>query len=147
MTESLDPRERAILDAVEGVASGQLSRTEFLRRAGVLGLSAGVIGSVLAASGKATAADLVSARAHAGETVRMLIAAEGDEKGVKDKTADFEKTTGIKLQTTALGVGPLLEKANQSIKAKDATYDVIMVLGFNLTARYIVRRSNRGMQR
>ena len=130
MTESLDRHDMAVMKAVQEVASGQLSRTEFLRRAGILGLSATTIGAVLAAAGKATAADLVNARAYAGETVRMLIAAEGDEKGIKDKTAAFEKATGIKLETTALAVGPLLEKANQSIKAADASYDVIMVLGF-----------------
>lgn len=130
MTESLDRQDMAVLKAVQGVASGQLSRTEFLRRAGILGLSATTVGAVLAAAGQATAADLANARAHAGETVRMLIVAEGDEKGIKDKTAAFEKATGIKLETTALAVGPLLEKANQSIKAPSATYDVIMVIGF-----------------
>ncbi|RDI73756.1 Bacterial extracellular solute-binding protein [Gaiella occulta] len=130
MNVSFDRHDTAIMDAVEGVASGQLSRSDFLRRAGMLGLSAATIGAVLAAAGKATAADLVDARAFAGDTVRMLIVAEGDEKGIKDKTPAFEKATGIKLQTTALPVGPLLEKANQSIKAPDATYDVIMVLGF-----------------
>jgi multiple sugar transport system substrate-binding protein len=130
MNGSFDRTDQAIIDAVEGVASGQLSRTQFLRRAGALGLSATTIGAVLAAAGKATAADLADARAFAGETVRMLIAAEGDEKGIKDRTPAFEKATGIKLQTTALPVGPLLEKANQSIKAPSATYDVIMVLGF-----------------
>lgn len=130
MRESLDRQDTAILRAVQGVSSGQLSRTEFLRRAGVLGLSATAIGAVLAAAGKATAADLVNARAYAGQTVRMLIAAEGDQKGIMDKTSAFEQATGIKLQTTALAVGPLLEKANQSIKAPTASYDVIMVLGF-----------------
>ena len=133
MTESLDRQEMAILDAVQGVASGQLSRTEFLRRAGILGLSATTIGAVLAGAGKATAADLVNARAYAGQTVRMLIPAEGDQKGVADKTAAFEKATGIKLETTALAVGPLLEKANQSIKASNANYDVIGVLGFSVS--------------
>jgi multiple sugar transport system substrate-binding protein len=133
MTGSFDRREQAIIDAVQGVASGQLSRSDFLRRGAALGLSATTIAAVLAAAGKATAADKAAARAFAGETVRMLIAAEGDEKGIKDKTPEFEKATGIKLETTALAVGPLLEKANQSIKAPSATYDVIMVLGFSVS--------------
>lgn len=130
MTEELDRRDAAIMDAIEGMATGQMSRANFVKRAGALGLSASAIGATLAAAGKATAADYSAARAFAGTTVNMLIAAEGDDKGVKDKTANFEKTTGIKLKTTALGVGPLLEKANQSIKASNASYDAIMVLGF-----------------
>ena len=130
MTMDFDGHDKAITNAVEGVASGQLSRSDFLVRAGILGLSATTIGAVLAAAGKATAADLVNARAYAGETVRMLIVAEGDEKGIKDKTAAFEKATGIKLELTALPVGSLVEKANQSIKAPTASYDVINVLGF-----------------
>ena len=130
MTMDFDGHDKAITNAVEGVASGQLSRSDFLVRGGILGLSATTIGAVLAAAGKATAADLVNARAYAGETVRMLIVAEGDEKGIKDKTAAFEKATGIKLELTALPVGSLVEKANQSIKAPTASYDVINVLGF-----------------
>ena len=130
MAMDFNRHNETLMDAVEGVATGQLSRSDFLVRAGMLGLSATTIGAVLAAAGKATAADLANARAFAGETVRMLIVAEGDEKGIKDKTAEFEKATGIKLEMTALPVGSLVEKTNQSIKAPTASYDVINVLGF-----------------
>jgi multiple sugar transport system substrate-binding protein len=130
MSESFDRNDAAIMDAIEGMAAGSLSRGDFVKRAGALGLSMSTIGVILSAAGKATAADLQAARAFAGTTVNMLIAAEGDEKGVKDKTAAFEQLTGIKLNTTALPVGPLLQKANQSVKAPSATYDAIMVLGF-----------------
>lgn len=128
MSERLDPRDATTMDAIEGLASGELSRNEFVKRMAALGFSATAIGGILTAAGKAYAGG--QAQPFAGTTVNMLIAAEGDEKGVKDKTSDFEKLTGIKLKTTALPVGPLLEKANLSIKASDATYDVIMVLGF-----------------
>jgi multiple sugar transport system substrate-binding protein len=133
MSESIDRHDAAVLNAIEGVATGELSRADFVKRAGALGLSASTIGAILVAAGKATAADHGAARAFAGETVNMLIAAEGDEKGVKDKTPQFEKLTGINLKTTALVVGPLLEKANLSVKASSATYDVIMVLGFSVS--------------
>jgi multiple sugar transport system substrate-binding protein len=133
MSESIDRRDAETLDAIEGLASGQLSRDDFVKRAALLGLSASATGAILAAAGKASAADSRAARAYQGQTVNMLIAAEGDEKGVKDKTPEFEKATGITLKTTALVVGPLLEKANQSVKASSATYDVIMVLGFSVS--------------
>ena len=130
MTEELDRRDEAIMNAIQGMVTGEVSRADFVKRAGALGLSASAVGAMLVAAGKATAADAGAARAFAGETVNMLIAAEGDEKGIKDKTPAFEKLTGIKLKTTALAVVPLLAKANQSIKAPNASYDVIMVLGF-----------------
>jgi ABC-type glycerol-3-phosphate transport system substrate-binding protein len=130
MSESMDRGDAEVVYAIEDVAAGRISREQFIKKAGALGISAGAIGAMLAIAGKGTAADLREVRRYAGETVNMLVAAEGDEKGVKDKTPDFEKLTGIKLNTTALAVGPLLEKANQSIKAPTATYDAIMVLGF-----------------
>ena len=54
----LDPGD----DIVGGLVSGQMSRDEFIRRAGLLGLSATAIGGMLAAAGKATAADERAAR-------------------------------------------------------------------------------------
>jgi multiple sugar transport system substrate-binding protein len=115
---------------IDGLVSGEMSREQFIRRATLLGLSTAAIGGMLAAAGKATAADLRAAGALAGTTVSILVAAEGDDKGVKDKIGEIKKRFGIDVKMTALAVGPLLEKANQNLKAPTSSYDAIMVLGF-----------------
>ena len=74
---------------IEGLVSGEMSRDQFIRRATLLGISATAIGGMLAATGKATAADLGAARSLAGSTVNLLVAAEGDEKGVRDKIGEM----------------------------------------------------------
>jgi multiple sugar transport system substrate-binding protein len=132
VTDGLDRRDAAIIDAMEGMVTGQMSRGDFVKRAGALGLSASVIAGMLAAAGKATAADKVAARAFAGTTVNILIAAEGDDKGVHDKVAEVKKRFGIDLKYTALPVGPLIQKANQNLKAPTSSFDAIMVLGFSV---------------
>ena len=113
---------------IEGLVSGEMSRDQFIRRATLLGISATAIGGMLAATGKATAADLGAARSLAGSTVNLLVAAEGDEKGVRDKIGEMKKRFGIDVKMTALAVGPLIEKSNQSFKAPTGTYDAVMVL-------------------
>ena len=133
MSESIDRGEGEAVHAIEDLAAGRINREQFIKKAGALGISAGAIGAMLAVAGRGQAADLRNLRRYAGETVNMLIAAEGDEKGVADKTPDFEKLTGIKLKTTALPVVPWTQKANASVKAPTATYDVIMVLGFSVS--------------
>ena len=117
---------------IDGLVSGEMSREQFIRRATLLGISATAIGGMLAATGKATAADLAAARSLAGSTVNLLVAAEGDEKGVRDKIGEMKKRFGIDVKMTALAVGPLIEKSNQSFKAPSGTYDAVMVLGFTV---------------
>jgi len=130
MSESMDRRDGATMDAVQELVSGQLSRQDFVRRAAAMGLSASTIGAILAGAGKASAAEQ---RRFAGSTVNILIAAEGDEKGVHDKVGEIKQRFGIDLKYTALPVGPLLTKANQSLNAPTSAYDAIMVLGFSVT--------------
>ena len=119
-------------DIVGGLVTGQMGRDEFIKRAALLGLSATAIGGMLAAAGKATAGDLRSASHLAGGTVNLLIPAEGADKGVRDKLGEIKKRFGIDVKVTALGVGPLIEKTNQSVKAATGTYDAISVLGFTV---------------
>jgi hypothetical protein len=114
MSESIDRPDGATMDAIEGLVSGQMSRQDFVKRAAALGLSASTIGAILAGAGKASAAEQ---RRFAGQTVNILIAAEGDDKGVHDKVGEIKKRFGIDLKYTALPVGPLIEKANQNLKA------------------------------
>ena len=121
-------------DIIDGLVRGEISREQFIKRAGLLGLTAAGIGGVLSAAGKATAGDRHAARSLAGGKVNLLVAAEGDEKGVQDKLGFIKQTYGIDVHMTALPVGPLLEKANQSVKASTGTYDAIMVLGFVVAA-------------
>jgi multiple sugar transport system substrate-binding protein len=121
------------MDVVGELVTGQLSREDFIKRAGMLGFSMTAIGGMLAAAGKATAADYELAKQFAGATVSILIAAEGDEKGVRDKTATIKQRFGITLKTTALPVGPLIEKANQNLKAPTSSFDAMMVLGFTVS--------------
>ena len=82
-------------EMIGGLVSGETSREEFIKRAGMLGLSATAIGGMLLAAGKATAADARAARGLAGDTVNLLIAAEGDEKGVsRTRSAEIKKRSG-----------------------------------------------------
>ena len=130
----LNSSDNATKGVIEQLVSGQITRDQFIKRAGILGISAAGIGGVLVGAGRATAADRVAARGLAGGTVNMLVAAEGDEKGVKDKIAEIKKSLGIDVKLTALPVGPLIEKTNQSVKASSGTFDVIEVLGFTVSA-------------
>lgn len=132
MTDGPDRRDAAIFDAIEGMVTGQMSRNDFVKRAGALGLSASAIAGILVGAGKASAADQRRARQFAGTTVNILVAAEGDDKGVHDKVGEIKKRFGIDLKYTALAVGPLIEKANQNLKAPTSSYDAIMVLGFTV---------------
>jgi multiple sugar transport system substrate-binding protein len=119
-------------DIVGGLVSGQMSRDEFVKRAGFLGISASAIGGMLVAAGKATAADERAARGLAGGTVNLLIPAEGADKGVREKIGEMKKRLGVDVKMTALAVGPLIQKLDQSVKAPTGTYDAISVLGFTV---------------
>src|SRR5690348_4164819 len=130
MSESIDRPDAATMDAIEGLVSGQTSRQDFVKRATALGLSASTIGAILAGAGKASAAET---RRFAGQTVNILIAAEGDDRGVHDKVGEVKQRFGIDLKYTALAVGPLIAKANQNLNAPTSSYDAMMVLGFTVT--------------
>ncbi len=137
MTEYIDHRDAEVIDAIERVVTGEMTRGDFVKRATVLGLSASAIGGILAAAGgrvETAGASLAgSAQPFAGQTVSILVAAEGDDKGVKDKIPEIKKRFGIDVKMTALAVGPLLEKANQNLKAPTSSFDAIMVLGFSVS--------------
>jgi multiple sugar transport system substrate-binding protein len=130
MDERIERRDEAAGDAVGGLVSGEMSRDDFIRRMGLLGFSATAIGGMLAAAGKAEAA---AERRFAGQTVHILVAAEGDDKGVADKIPDMKKKLGIDVKMTALPVGPLNEKLSQNVKAPTSSFDAIMVLGFTVS--------------
>lgn len=127
-------RSDASGSVIEGLVSGALSRDQFIKRAGLLGLSASALGGMLVAAGQATASDRRAARGLAGSTVNLLVPAEGAQLGVQDKMAEMKKRFGIDVKMTALPVGPLLEKGGQSIKSSSGTYDLISVLGFTVAA-------------
>jgi multiple sugar transport system substrate-binding protein len=117
---------------VTGLAAGQMSRDEFIKRAVGAGLSVTAIGGMLAAAGVANAGDLREARRLAGGTVNFLVPAEGAQVGVQDKFSYIKKQFGIDVKMTALPVGPLNEKLSASVKASTGTYDLISVLGFTV---------------
>ena len=131
MDEHLDGHGEARMDAIDGLVTGEMSRDDFIKRAALLGLSASAIGGILAAAGKADAA---TGRAFAGQTVSILVAAEGDDKGVRDKIPEIKRRFGIDVKMTALPVGPLNEKLSQNVKAPTSSFDAIMVLGFTVSA-------------
>lgn len=128
----IDHRDDATHDIIGRLVSGEMGRDEFIKRAGLLGLSATAIGGMLTAVGKATASDTRAAARLAGGTVNLLVPAEGAEKGVRDKFGEIKQRFGIDVKMTALPVGPLIEKTNQSVKASTGTYDAISVLGFTV---------------
>src|SRR5580765_1883713 len=101
MDEHLDRRDGATMDLIDSLVTGEMGRDDFFKRMAVLGFSASAIGGILAAAGKADAA---AGRAFAGTTVNILIAAEGDDLGVKDKIGEIKKRFGIDLKYTALAV-------------------------------------------
>ena len=113
--DELEPTE----SLVGGLVSGRTSRDEFIKRAGMLGLSATAIGGMLAAAGKATAGDLHEARRLAGSTVNLLVPAEGAQLGVQEKMAYMKKQFGIDVKMTALPVGPLNEKLSAERQGVD----------------------------
>jgi hypothetical protein len=80
---------------IDELVSGDMSREQFIRRASLLGISATAVGGMLAAAGKATAADLRVAGALAGGTVNLLVPAEGAEKGIQDKFGEIKSRVGI----------------------------------------------------
>src|SRR2546427_7246849 len=131
MDEHLDRRDGATMDGIEGLVTGEMSRDDFIKKMALLGFSASAIGGMLAAAGKADAA---AGRAFAGKTISILVAAEGDDKGVHDKIGEIKKRFGINLKVTALPVGPLNEKLSQNVKAPKSSFDAIMVLGFTVSA-------------
>jgi len=131
MDEHLDGHGQARMEAVEGLVTGGISRDDFIKRATLLGFSASAIGGMLAAAGKADAA---AGRQFAGKTISILVAAEGDDKGVRDKIPEIKRRFGIDVKMTALPVGPLNEKLSQNVKAPTSSFDAIMVLGFTVSA-------------
>jgi ABC-type glycerol-3-phosphate transport system substrate-binding protein len=131
MDEHIDRQDGATADAIGGLVSGEISRETFVKRMALLGFSASAIGGMLAAAGKA---DASAGRAFAGKTVSILVAAEGDDKGVQDKIPFIKKQFGIDVKMTALPVGPLNEKLSQNVKAPTSSFDAIMVLGFTVSA-------------
>jgi len=131
MDEHIDRRDAEAGDAIGDLVTGSMSRDDFIRRMTLLGFSATAIGGMLAGAGKAEAA---TDRSFAGKTVSILVAAEGDEKGVKDKIPTIKQRYGIDVKMTALPVGPLNEKLSQNVKAPTSSFDAIMVLGFTVSA-------------
>jgi len=131
MDEHIDRRDAEAGDAIGDLVSGAMSRDDFIRRMGMLGFSATAIGGMLTAAG---VADAATDRRLAGKSVSILVAAEGDDKGVHDKIPDIKKKLGIDVKMTALPVGPLNEKLSQNIKAPTSSFDAIMVLGFTVSA-------------
>jgi multiple sugar transport system substrate-binding protein len=131
MDEHIERHEEASVDAIGGLVSGEISRDVFIKRMTLLGFSATAIGGMLAAAGKA---DASAGRAFAGKTVHILVAAEGDDKGVQDKIPYIKQKFGIDVKMTALPVGPLNEKLSQNVKAPTSSFDAIMVLGFTVSA-------------
>ena len=108
MDEHLDRRGEARMEAIEGLVTGEMTRDDFIKRAALLGFSASAIGGMLAAAGKADAA---AGRAFAGQTVSILVAAEGDDKGVRDKIPEIKKRFGIDVKMTALPGRPAEREA------------------------------------
>lgn len=131
MDEHLDRRDGATMHGIEGLVTGEMSRDDFIKKMALLGFSASAIGGMLAAAGKA---DASAGRAFAGKTISILVAAEGDDKGVRDKIPEIKRRFGIDVKMTALPVGPLNEKLSQNVKAPTSSFDAIMVLGFTVSA-------------
>src|SRR2546428_11790523 len=114
MDEHLDRRDGATMDGIEGLVTGEMSRDDFIKKMALLGFSASAIGGMLAAAGKADAA---AGRAFAGKTISILVAAEGDDKGVRDKISEIKKRVGIDVKMAALPAGPLNEQLSPNVKA------------------------------
>jgi multiple sugar transport system substrate-binding protein len=133
MDEHIERRDAEAGDAIADLVTGAMSRDDFIKRMTLLGFSASTIGAMLIGAGKAEAG---TERRFAGQTVSILVAAEGDEKGVQDKIPTIKKRYGIDVKMTALANVPLQAKTAQNLKAPTSAYDAIMVLGFTV-AQYV----------
>lgn len=144
--------------AIADVLAGRMSRRDFVRRAGLLGLSGSAIAAVVAACGGTTASGSAATTAapatsapsasasmapsaaagfdpmkYAGEKVRVAIVdGERDEAGLKDKIGDIKATMGIDVELTTMALGALLESNNQNLRAPESAFDVLHVLGFSV---------------
>ncbi len=136
MSEHIDRRDAEVVEAIEDVVAGRMDRQDFVKRLTALGIGATALGGMLTALGNAELAAAATGgggKPYDGQTVTMLVAAEGDEKGVQDKAGEIKERFGINLKVTALAVGPLIEKANQAFKAPTSPFDIVNVLGFSVS--------------
>jgi ABC-type glycerol-3-phosphate transport system substrate-binding protein len=156
-------RNDAVEEAVRSVIAGDISRREFLRKAAILGLSAGVVGAVLAACGAtpagspaasgtpgvtpggtaaggvtptagATAGAAFDPRKYAGTKLGILMTGdENDHRALGENLAALKEETGIELEITSPALGPLIEKTLQNLKAERSSFELINYLGFLTT--------------
>jgi multiple sugar transport system substrate-binding protein len=111
---------------------GRLTRREVFQRAGSLGLSAAMLGSLLgAAPARAAGYD---PKKYAGTKLSILMTGdENDHRALGDLLPQLEAETGIKLEITSPALGALIEKTLQNLKADRSSFELIEYLGFLTT--------------
>ena len=116
--------------ALQGLTEGHLGK-----RTAMVGLSAALLASTIAAPGAILAQDAgtVDPMKCAGATVNIaLVAGERDELGLLDKEAEIEAATGVNLEIATEALGDLIASNNQNLEAPESSVDIMHVLGFTV---------------
>jgi len=105
------------------------------RRTAMVGLSAALLASTIAAPGAVLAQDagMVDPMKCAGATVNIaLVAGERDELGLLDKEAEIEAATGVNLEISTEALGDLNASNNQNLEAPESSVDIMHMIGFTV---------------
>jgi ABC-type glycerol-3-phosphate transport system substrate-binding protein len=140
VSEKLTPSGHGLSEALQAVLDGRINRREFLRRAGLAGVSSAAAASLLsrtvaaqsAAPGGAGSFDPMR---YAGTRLSVLVrSGETDERGLQDKIPEVRDRFGIEMEVNTLELGPLLEKTAQVVTEPESPYDIISVVAIQVPA-------------
>ncbi len=125
-------------DTKPGRTEGGSGRRGLRQRTLAVGMAAVAIGSVLGtgavvAQSPATSGGTFDPMACAGKTVRIaLVDGERDDLGLRDKQADIEAATGMKIELTTMALDALNQSIAQNLRSPESAFDIVHVIGFNV---------------
>jgi multiple sugar transport system substrate-binding protein len=119
----LDPRSHSV---------AARSRRGLSTKVAIAGLTAAMLASMGAPSivgaQSPAAFDLMAC---AGKTVRIaLVDGERDDLGLRDKQADIEAATGMKIELTTMALAALNQSVGQNLRAPESAFDIVHSIGF-----------------
>ncbi len=126
------------LETQPGRTESASGRRGFRQRALAAGMAAVAVGSVLGAGAVGAQSPAASGgafdiQACAGKTVRIaLVDGERDDMGLRDKQADIEAATGMKIELTTMALDALNQSIAQNLRAPESAFDIVHILGFTV---------------
>lgn len=124
--------EPGVSGLVQELATGRISRREFIRRAVIAGVAL-PLAQKLAAFGQTPVYGApyqfgsYSSKPYAGNTIKVALVGEPRSDAVKKMLPAFEKLTGIKTNIDILPYPTLQEKQAVALTQKTGAYDVVHV--------------------